>query len=266
MNHPPSRRLAVLLDEREHLLSSLEDLEREYAAGDVDEQDYTALRARYVARAAETIRAIEAESARAPDRPRSAWWRFSHFLARRRVRRSLIATAVICGLGVIGLLVASLAGVRVFGGEPTGSVSVPTKTLITEDLAQAAVLGSAGQLSQAISLYDDVLALDARNVEALTYKGWLERLAGIAANKPAVRSAGDALLATAVRDAPHYPDARAFYGLALLEDDHERTRALSQFDAFLASSPPARLRQALGAKIIAAYRLAGRPVPKSFSH
>ena len=73
-------RLASLEDERDFLLRSLDDLEAEYAAGDIDDRDYEALTDDYTVRAAETIRAIElhrtelAASARPGSRIRMLGW------------------------------------------------------------------------------------------------------------------------------------------------------------------------------------------------
>ena len=52
-------RLAELEEERRFLLRSLDDLEREHDAGDVDEHDFAALRDGYVARAAAVLREID---------------------------------------------------------------------------------------------------------------------------------------------------------------------------------------------------------------
>ena len=52
-------RLAELEEERRFLLRSLDDLDREHAAGDVDKHDYATLRDGYTARAATVIREIE---------------------------------------------------------------------------------------------------------------------------------------------------------------------------------------------------------------
>ena len=49
-------RLAELEAERRFLLHSLDDLEREYEAGDVDLDDYDTLRDGYVSRAAAVLR------------------------------------------------------------------------------------------------------------------------------------------------------------------------------------------------------------------
>ena len=50
---------AELDDERSFLLDSLEDLERERAAGDLSDADYEVLRDRYTRRAAEVLRALD---------------------------------------------------------------------------------------------------------------------------------------------------------------------------------------------------------------
>ena len=57
---PDGDERAALEEERDFLLASLDDLERERAAGDVDDHDYRTLRADYTARAAAVLRALVA--------------------------------------------------------------------------------------------------------------------------------------------------------------------------------------------------------------
>ena len=65
-------RLAELEEERAFLLRSLDDLDRERAAGDIDEHDFATLHDDYTARAAAVLKAIEAEQELvAPKRPRN---------------------------------------------------------------------------------------------------------------------------------------------------------------------------------------------------
>ena len=60
-----------LEEQRDFLLRSLVDLDRERAAGDVDEHDYAVLKDDYTARAAAVLRAIEAgRTSPATDPPR----------------------------------------------------------------------------------------------------------------------------------------------------------------------------------------------------
>ena len=61
--------LARLEEERAFLLKSLDDLERERDAGDIDERDYETLKDDYTRRAVTVLRAIEAGKAKfAPPR------------------------------------------------------------------------------------------------------------------------------------------------------------------------------------------------------
>ena len=46
-------------DERDHLLASLDDLDAEFAAGDIDEIDYAGLKDDYTARTAKLTRALD---------------------------------------------------------------------------------------------------------------------------------------------------------------------------------------------------------------
>ena len=54
-----SELLAELQEQRDFLLNSLRDLEREHKFGDIDDQDYESLRKEYVSRAAAVIKQIE---------------------------------------------------------------------------------------------------------------------------------------------------------------------------------------------------------------
>ena len=64
--------LARLEEERRFLLRSLDDLEREHDAGDIDEADYHTLKDDYTRRAVTVLRAIEAGRASFAPHPRRA--------------------------------------------------------------------------------------------------------------------------------------------------------------------------------------------------
>jgi hypothetical protein len=260
--------LVALLAERDFLLASLADLEREHAAGDVAEADFSALRSRYVTRAAEALREIErleTDDARPKGliavRPPG----FRQFLGERRVRRSLMAIGCICVAGIALLVAAKLAGVRLPGESATGTVNVPSQVLVREELAQASVLGSERQVSPAVALYDTVLQQVPNQPEALTYRGWLIRLAGLQAHSAATVRTGDASLAHAVAVAPGYADGRALYGVALLEDAHASGRALQQFRAFAADRPSNSLLAAVGPKAAAAFVASHAKLPTALA-
>ena len=276
----------ALASERDVLLASLEDLEREHLAGDVDDVDYATLRADYVARAASTLRALEAlpvagtgaalggdgvgGTAGGPDgvvarteegARLGGWGRLRRLLGRRRSRVVLGLVGASCALGVLAIAAAHLAGVRLPGQVLSGTVQVPKASEVRQQLAQASVLGSTGHQAEAVALYGQILAEVPNQPEALTYRGWLERLAGLADHQATAVRAGDAQLARAVEVAPRYPDARALDGMALLLDDGQVHLAVRQFDAFLADHPSHQLLRVLGPDMAAAYAAAHVTVP-----
>jgi tetratricopeptide (TPR) repeat protein len=214
-------RLAALRDERDFLLRSLDDLDREHAAGDVDDHDYEVLRDDYTARAAAVLRSIDAGTdggvrARAP-------------LAGRG-RAAIVVGGVLVFALLAGLLVARAAGRRDPGEVATGGIGQSA----TEMLNEAGRRAGDGDIEGAIELYDEVLEGDPGNAEALTYKSWLQTLGGDA-------GAGlDGLLAAATAH-PEYPDVHAFLAIVFFRNGlvAQADRELDRLDAL---DPPPAIR------------------------
>lgn len=208
--------LAALEDQRDFLLRSLDDLEREREAGDVDEHDYETLKDDYTARAARTIRAIESHQARlaAAQRPR-AW------------RRTLVVGAGIAAFAVLaGVLVAQASGRREAGDALTGEIRQTTRS----QLIEAQGLAQQQRYDEAIEAFDGVLTTDPDNAEALAYRGWTQYLSGDAAG--AVET-----LTAAIDADPEYPDPFAFLAI-ILSRSGAPVEALAVLDRFEALDPP----------------------------
>jgi tetratricopeptide (TPR) repeat protein len=213
--------LAALEDQRDFLLRSLEDLEREHDAGDVDDHDYASLKDDYTARAARSIRAIEAHHARvAAARPPRSWPRTMAAIA------GVVAFAV-----VAGMLVAHFAGRRQAGDALTGDIRESTRTQL--DNARSAL--QQGRYDHAIDIYDAVLADQPHNVEAMAYKGRAQIANG---NMDGVLTLIDAAQAN-----PDYPDTHYFlagaFAIARRYDS-----ALKELDRFDTLDPPPDLASA----------------------
>jgi tetratricopeptide (TPR) repeat protein len=211
----------ALVDQRDFLLRSLEDLEREHDAGDVDDADYAALKDDYTARAARVLRALEAEHpAVAAAAPRSSW--------RRR-------SAVVLGVGAFavlaGVLVAHMAGRRDNGQTITGG----TRQSVTEKLNTALSDANQGDYDSSLDLYGQVLKAQPDNVEAQTYRAWVLTLSG---NLPDGLS-GLLKVATAH---PTYPDVHAFLAVVFFRTGlvDQSSRELDRLDQL---NPPAEMRQ-----------------------
>ena len=199
----------ALLEERDFLLGSLDDLEAEYAAGDLDDADYESLKADYTTRAARVLRAIEAGERPAP---------IEASTAKRTGWMWLAGITVVATLA--GILVAQFSGSRTLNDTITGDIRVTTRELLLE----AQQLLGEGDLDAAIDVYDDVLELSPANTEALAYKAWFLRLQGnVVDARPLVEDA--------VAIDPDYADARVF-ATAIALDVGDVDAAKGHLDAF----------------------------------
>jgi tetratricopeptide (TPR) repeat protein len=164
-------RRAALEDERDHLLASLEDLEREHDAGDLDDADFETLRDDYTARTAAVLRALADDTA--GDRPvdaRPADVRppdatGSDATGSPRWRGPVVAAVVLLLAIGAGVLVARSSGQRGAGTLTGNDDTVRARLANCQPLAFS-------DPEAGVECYDDLLAESPDNVEALTYQGW----------------------------------------------------------------------------------------------
>lgn len=188
---------AALEEQRDFLLESLDDLERERVAGDIDESDYEGLRDDYTARAAAVLRALDDGGAR--------------FASARRAGGRKLGVAVIVGVLVFGagagLLVARSSGSRTDGASAGNG-----EQAARDGLAECLNRFSQGDVLEAVMCYDEVLADEPENVEALTYRGW-------ALIQSTLVDDGLGYLDQAIALDPAYPDARVFRAITYKNQD-----------------------------------------------
>jgi tetratricopeptide (TPR) repeat protein len=211
--------LAALEEERDFLLASLDDLEREHDAGDVGDDDYEELKDDYTARAAAVLRSIEARRALARDRRRPRSW--------PRIAAWVVLVTLVAVLG--GVLVARASGNRPPGGQASGDIRLSSRDLLleaqqftgqaTQLLESGDAQGALESYRAAIESYQRVLELQPANAEALTYQGWvLHTLAlnvGDEASAAELELRARARLDEAIASDPTYPDARVFRAIIL---------------------------------------------------
>lgn len=257
----------ALEEERDLLLASLRDLEREHEAGDVDDHDYHALRDGYTVRAASILRTLDADHRSDPraepvarDRAGIGGIGSAGPLARpsskvgprsvrgRPVSRPGMVTAVVVVviLAVAGAGVVLSSGQRDPGQPITGSLPDSGSDAPTGDrISEAIELDRQGQAVAALQVYDEILATDPDNPDALAYRGWLLKRvsAGVEDSAERQKLIDEAMVALdrAVQVAPSYPDARFFRGMVLLQDRGDPAGAVKEFEAFMASDPPAAM-------------------------
>ena len=268
---------AELEDERSFLLRSIEDLDRELAAGDLSEPDYAALRDRYMVRAAEVLRALDGapgadgpprEPARSVDRrtaaePGTGEPGHSATPGRRprRPRRGLLVMGVVALVaGVSAVVVLTQTGVRLPGDTSSGSLSLGRADELRRTVAQAEALEVNGDAAGALHLYRRVLSTDPTQVDALAQSGWLEFQAGVTARDGAVIAHAQSLEEHAVRVDPGAYAPHLYLGSMLLAEN-DAVGAQQQYRLFLADHPPAAQIRAAASFIDRAFSATGQVPP-----
>jgi len=220
--------LARLEEERNFLLDSLRDVERERSAGDIDDEDYATLKSGYTQRAADVLKAIDAGQSTLNRRaPRS------------RAKAIVVSFAIVTFACLAGWLLAAQSGQRLPGQTSTGGIENSTASL----LSQARAINFSDP-QKAIELYNEVVKLDPDNVEALTYRSWLIALiARDAADdiKIVALAAATEGLERAIQVDPEYPDAHCFLGIVRFRLAGDAVGAKEQLDICAASNPPAEV-------------------------
>jgi len=258
-----------LTDEREFLVRSLADADRERDAGDLSVEDHALLVARDRARLDEVeselatletaaVTSVEARREGAQptqvERPPMPLWR----------RLGIIGSCLLIAFGLF-VLVVHFVQARQPGQASSGSVTVSQAQLIEQQLQQADALNQQGSTKAALVLYDKVLSVDPSNPHALAYAGFLQWNVGSTAGVASLTRVGRAEVETAIRNNPSYGQAHLFYGLILENQDHNHAGAVAQFAQFLNDAPPASELVQAAPLVEGAYKAAGVPLPPQFS-
>jgi tetratricopeptide (TPR) repeat protein len=152
--------------------------------------------------------------------------------------RTLLPLAAGVAAIVVSLLISQAVVPRPAGSAATGSLglSAPAAPAAMQSpgtlLTTAAVLVNQGRLNEAQSLYEQVLAQDPRNVNALTSLGFV---------RYQLHDPGAALADAqqALRARPDYPPALLVEGLGLYVARHDTLGALAAWQRFLDVDPNA---------------------------
>ena len=226
-------RLAELEEERRFLLRSLDDLEREFEVGDVDESDYATLRDGYTVRAAAVLRQIDSGRARLAPKATRRWGRLA-----------LITSAVLVLAVAIGFALANAFGERGANQEITGFDPGDDARIV---LASARDALNENEFALANALFARVVQMERDrqidNVEAIAYFGWTlalqARLESADLTTDTRLDAAQIALQQATVIDPDYADPQCF--LAIIEfaflDDADA--ALPYVVACESGNPPA---------------------------
>ena len=231
-------------EERDFLLRSLDDLEAERAAGNIDDPTYRRLHDDYTARAAITVRAMR-DGTKDADRATEA-------PAQSRRHQVLVVGGLILFAVLAATTMAFALGARLPGGTVTGN-SQARSTITPKErqrALEAAVSGRPGDADARLALarfrlgrrdlagalrdFQVAATLAPTNAEPFAYSGWIIRLQGYP-------DEGLQLLDKAVTVDPAYADAHFFRGFVLLRDKADPKRAVPEFQQYLVAAPDSPL-------------------------
>lgn len=192
--------LAALEEQRDFLLRSLADLDREHDAGDLEDDDYQTLKDDYTARAADVLRAIEERRAA-----------FDQARPPRSPARTLAWVAAVVLFAIVsGVVVASALGSRKAGESSSGGISVAQTGT---QRANACIPKMQTDPQAASDCFEKILAKDPANVVALTWSAWQLSLSAdnfSEVEKRTAKALAAVRLEAAVESDPRYSYARAF--------------------------------------------------------
>src|SRR5262245_6130392 len=238
--------------ERDFLLRSLDDLERERDKGTIDDESYDRLHADYTARAAAVIRALRDGIDSRPVAPPTS------------KRRRLLTIGAIVGFAVIAAVaLAAALGARHSGETSSGnSNQTPSGTISMADridrlqravdanpddlasrLLLARFLEAQGNLHGALQQYDEVLQRNPSSAEAEAQAGRIIYLTAEAAVKDAPDQVESLVqqsrtrLDHAVSLDPQYADARFFRAIVLANEYGDFAAAQSDLQRYLILAP-----------------------------
>jgi cytochrome c-type biogenesis protein CcmH/NrfG len=233
--------------ERDFLLKSLDDLEAERVAGNIDDGSYTELHDDYTARAAATIRALR-DGVDARPAPPAVPWR----------RRGLVIAGIVAFAALSAVTLAAALGARLPGQTSSGNApsAAPARSerqarlqaAVEENpndlqarLALARFLEESGDTVESLKQYDDAVNIAPDSVDALANAGRLRFI--VAGQVPSAEAqqqlvaGARALLDRAVQADPDHADARFYRGVLLLEGFNEVDAAVGEFQRYLVLAP-----------------------------
>lgn len=156
----------------------------------------------------------------------------------RRRRRSLLWLGFGCFVIVIVIVLWSSIELRQANTSITGGVSLGAgQQEVSQLLNEAQSDVADGNLTAALSAYQQVLALSPKDASALTEVGWLDFSAGSSNTNPALVKLGIKDLAKAIENAPRNAAARLYYAIAAYSIPHNDAVAKNEFKVFLALHP-----------------------------
>jgi cytochrome c-type biogenesis protein CcmH len=236
-----------LESERDFLLRSIDDLDEEHAAGNVDDGTYHELHDDYTARAAAVIRSLDTGTDLTAPEPTQI----------SALRRALTVGGIVVLALVVAVLLSRAVGQRRPGQTITGNAQVGSGSTTTggdsgpalaaavkrqpqsyaAHIAYARYLIQNGGFADAVREFGAAARLDPSQPEPPTYAGWagalVSRQVGDARTRQSLLSASLERINAVIKAHPRYPDAYALRGVILFNFEQNARDAIPSFQQYL---------------------------------
>jgi cytochrome c-type biogenesis protein CcmH/NrfG len=236
--------------ERDFLLKSLDDLEAERSAGNIDDESYRELHDDYTTRAAATIRALRDGVDARPAAPPVSWRR------RGLVIGAIVALAALAAVTLAAALGARLPGQTSSGNSPAAAPSREQRQSRLEAavranpndagarLALARFLEESGDIVGSLKQLDEAVRAAPDDADALANAGRVRFIVAGQVPSPDAQSqlvtSARTLLDRAVQADPNHADAHFYRGVLLLDGYKETDAAVAEFQRYLVLAPDGR--------------------------
>jgi cytochrome c-type biogenesis protein CcmH/NrfG len=265
----------ALETERDFLMRSLDDLEEERAAGNVDPGTYRELHDDYTARAAAVIRALDAGTEVTVPEPEPV----------SPVRRALTVGGVLAFAVVAAVLLSHAVGQRHPGQTITGNGQIAAGATSTTantgaelaaevkrapksyaaHIAYARYLLGTNVFSDAVTEFGTAARLDPSQPEPQTYEGWAgalySRQVPDATARKTLLSASLERINEVIKAHPKYPDAYALKGVIVFDFENDPRHAIPSFQQFLLLTNDSNPLRSQVLAVLAKAEKASNPAP-----
>jgi hypothetical protein len=214
--------------------ASLEDAQREHAAGELSDADFASITHRE--NAALDHARTSLEELATPLVGTASITSSSNDAVRTR-KRSRLVVAIVCFALVAAVLVWTNLGLRQAGQSASGGLNLSHTQQVQQLSREGEADLASGDAVAALSAYQQILAIEPTNVAALTEAGWLDFTAGSARHNSTVVSRGVSDLREAVTLAPTSPAPRLYYAIVADATPGNTGLATKEFMAFRSLHP-----------------------------
>jgi cytochrome c-type biogenesis protein CcmH/NrfF len=163
----------------------------------------------------------------------------------RKYPKVLLIGGISCIVVAVAIAAFSSFHARLQGEVATGNISLSRGQEIQRRLVQASAAENSGNDVTALKLYNDVLAMDPNQVQALSESGWITYETGVLSGNSRLMAAGEARVKEAMKISPGSFAPHLYLGTIYLHQG-SASEAAAQYAEFLKDNPPKEVKADAG--------------------